>query len=69
MNVEYTAIEIGGDHIDMAERGVGELREWFSNGWEYVDSISQPVSVASGSYSSKTGCVIVILKKNEGVAL
>ena len=69
MNIEYTAIVIGSDRNPISNGGVDELRDWFSRGWEYVDSISQSVAITSSSYNREIGDVIVILKKNKGVAL
>ena len=69
MAVEYTAIIVGSYRNPLSLGGVDELREWFSNGWEYVDSISQSVAITSSSYNREIGDVIVILKKDKGVAL
>ena len=39
-----------------------ELQKYFDDGWEYVDGFSQSISTGT-DYSTKTGEVLIILKK------
>ena len=48
-------------------KAVTQLNEYFEDGWEYVESISQ--SIATGTTSTRYGKVIVILRKQDKVML
>jgi len=65
--MEYRAISLTfSDEIN--NEMIQELNKWFKDGWEYVESITQPVATGS-NYSTRFGSVVVILRKSSPVKL
>jgi len=64
--MEYKSILLADldDRLDNALSAI--LNNWFKEGWEYVDSITQ--SIGGGSYG-RPGAVIVIIKKAKEIQL
>jgi len=60
--MEYKSILLVEDDECMSEDHPEILNKYFEEGWEYVDSITQPI--ASGNYSYRAG-VIVVLKRDK----
>jgi len=65
MEYEYRSIVISSGGYDSRITSTKDLQDWFDNGWEYVDSISQ--HVATGSSGNRYGSVLVIIRKSKGV--
>ena len=66
--MKYIALTLAGDERSI-ENGDEILNAHFSDGWEYVDSITQSISTTGSSHDTKRGAVIVILKKEDKVLL
>jgi len=56
--MEYKSILLAETDLKIDEESIKILNKCFSEGWEYVDSIRQPVT----SSSTYFGAIIVILK-------
>jgi hypothetical protein len=63
MEYEYKVVVLAESDNDMLN--YEELQEWFDKGWEYVNSISQPVAVTSNNYNLVYGNVIAIVRKTK----
>jgi len=44
------------------------LNEYFAKGWEYVDSISQPISTGT-QYEAKGGIIVILKKKKDNLTV
>ncbi|MGD0581560.1 MAG: hypothetical protein ABR974_01290 [Bacteroidales bacterium] len=63
MKYEFMSIALTKDVTDwMKQADCDELNKYFSDGWEFVDSICQAVSASAGRCH---GAVIVILKREK----
>ena len=63
---EYRALELSNYDSEITSSAVKELNEWFAEGWEYVEEISQHVAIAGDGYKNKAfGPVIVIIKRTK----
>ncbi len=62
MKYEYKVIGLAELDDAMSISDVEVLQKWFDEGWEYVDSITQPFACGSGSWKS---AVAVILRKEK----
>jgi len=67
MKYEYRIIPIAEFDESMLVENFTKLQEWFDNGWEYVDSLTQPIAVGSGVWKSCVG--VIIRKEKEDVTL
>jgi hypothetical protein len=56
MKYEYKVIEL--TESDESMTSFDKLQKWFDEGWEYVDSITQPIAVGSGVWKSAVGIVL-----------
>jgi len=61
MKYDYKVIEITKFDSSMKSSDFNKLQEWFDKGWEYVDSITQPI--AAGTSSVWKSAVGVILRR------
>ena len=59
MIYEYKSILLSYDDEDLSSGETEELNEWFDEGWEYVDKITQPVSTSN---YTKRGAIIIIIR-------
>jgi len=69
---EYKAIYVngGGSLSDrLSSREVDSLNEWFSMGWEYVETVRQTYTGGGDSSYAKIAPTVIIIKKETGVAL
>lgn len=64
MKYEYKIMELTGFDDAMESSDFDKLQKMFDEGWEYVDSITQPIAVGSGVWKSAVG---VILRKEKQI--
>lgn len=64
MKYEYKITELTGFDDAMESSDFDKLQKMFDEGWEYVDSITQPIAVGSGVWKSAVG---VILRKEKQI--
>jgi len=62
MKYDYKVIELIGFDQTLDSGDFAKLQKWFDEGWEYVNSIIQPLSTGT-NYSTKKSAVAVILRK------
>ena len=60
MKYDYKIIELVEFDQALDSRYFAKLQKWFDEGWEYVDSLIQPISTGSDVWKSAVG---VILRK------
>ena len=69
---EYKAIFVnGGGTLSerLSSREVDSLNEWFTRGWEYVETLRQEFTGGGDSSYAKIAPTVVIIKKDTGVTL
>ena len=69
---EYKAIFVnagGGLSERLTSQEVDSLNEWFTNGWEYVETVRQTYAGGGGSNYAKVAPTVIIIKKETGVVL
>jgi len=62
MEYEYKSFLLVSEHTSLNGAHSEILNNYFNEGWEYVDTITQSISTG-GNYSTKRGATLVILKK------
>jgi len=63
MKYEYKIIELAPYDESLTIDDFDKLQKWFDEGWEYVDSIIQPI--ASGTSSTWKSAVGVVIRKEK----
>lgn len=58
MKYEYKVIELTTFDDSMRSSDFNKLQKWFDDGWEYVDSIVQPLAAGSNVWKSAVGIVL-----------
>jgi hypothetical protein len=63
MKYNYKVIELTAYDQPMKSADLNKLQELFDDGWEYVDSITQPIT--TGCYIWKSAVGVVIRKEKQ----
>jgi len=67
--MKYKSVHFSEGYSGLSKSDSNKLQEYFDNDWEYVDSITQSVSMRGSMGDKLCGAVIVILKKQDKVML
>ena len=67
--MKYKSIHFSEGYSGLSKSDSQQLQEYFDKDWEYVDSITQSVSMRGSMGDKLHGPVIVILKKEDKVML
>ena len=62
MKYEYKVFILSDSEQSLGTQDFARLQRMFDEGWDYVDSIIQPLSTGT-NYSTKRSAVAVILRK------
>jgi hypothetical protein len=60
---EFKILVLADSDEDLDKGSLKSLQPLFDQGWEFVNQINQPVSLAGGSYNTIKSAVGVVLKK------
>lgn len=63
MEYEFKIVVLADNDEDLDQGSLKSLQPLFDQGWEFVNQINQPVSLAGGSYNTVKSAVGVVLKK------
>lgn len=58
MKYDYKIIELAAFDKSLMTADFDKIQKWFDEGWEYVDSITQPIAAGSNVWKSTVGVVI-----------